>query len=235
MDAPQPPTNAPKRVHFATDAPNPPTDARYPTLQELRQQQLDRVVTNGLVEGALEPPTDATEPEQVCEDLATLVHVLHVHGDRIVHGDKTWLPIRLCGLSFRFQEHRQGGIWCCVQCTGIIIGGKMYKLSLMDAHISIGTWLNHTAKCAKFDRMLDRCSKYMAEVAMLDFEVAFNERICCDHHLVFQFSVSSKGGKVLHALSQRLNQGGIHQLERPPRGMSPPGQVFHLSVYMNRY
>ena len=111
----------------------------------------------------------------------------------------------------------------------------MYKLSLMDAHISIGTWLNHTAKCAKFDRMLDRCSKYMAEVAMLDFEVAFNERICCDHHLVFQFSVSSKGGKVLHALSQRLNQGGIHQLERPPRGMSPPGQVFHLSVYMNRY
>ena len=113
------------------------------------------------------------------------------------------------------------------------LGGKMYELSCMDVHISVGTWLNHTAKCDRFNQMLDRCSKCVAEVDMLDFEIALD--VCCGNHLVFRFCVASHRGKVLHALSQHLNKCSIHQLVQPPRGMSPPGQVFLLSVYGNTF
>ena len=65
----------------------------------------------------------------------------------------------------------------------------------------------------------------------LNFEVAFNEMCCSDDCLIFHLHVASAGGKVLHAMSQLLRQGGLRQKEDPPRSMSPPGQVFHLSLY----
>ena len=65
----------------------------------------------------------------------------------------------------------------------------------------------------------------------LNFEVAFNEMCCSDDCLIFHLHVASAGGKVLHAMSQLLRQGGLRQKEDPPRSMSPPGQVFHLSMY----
>lgn len=153
---------------------------------------------------------------------------------KVFHDTKAWVRIQLYGISCRtsFNAARQQ-MWCCAQVNGMIVDGTKYDLSSMDAHITIGTWINYSDSSVRFNRMLDRCSRSLADVTMLNFEVAFNEGVCCDQHLVFQFCVASEGGNVLHAMSQRLNQGGLHQLEDPPRAMSPPGQVFHLSVYRN--
>ena len=43
--------------------------------------------------------------------------------------------------------------------------------------------------------------------------------------------VHSRGGSTLHRLGQTLNACNLKQKERLGRGMSPPAQVFHLSVY----
>ena len=153
---------------------------------------------------------------------------------KVFHGDKAWVPIHLYGILCRtsFNAARQQ-MWCCVQVNGMVVDGTNYDLSAMDAHITIGTWINYRGTSVRFNRMLGRCIRSLADVTMLNFEVAFNEKACCDQHLVFQFGITSEGGNVLHAMSQRLNRGGLHQLEDPPRAMSPPGQTFHLSVYRN--
>ena len=72
------------------------------------------------------------------------------------------------------------------------------------------------------------------DLTLLNFDVELNEMCCSDRCLVFRFHVASLGGAVLTAMSQALRAGNLEQKEKPPRSMSPPGQVFHLSVYSDR-
>ena len=72
------------------------------------------------------------------------------------------------------------------------------------------------------------------DLTLLNFDVELNEMCCSDRCLIFHFHVASLGGHVLASMSQRLRGGNLRQKENPPRSMSPPGQVFHLSVYSDR-
>ena len=72
------------------------------------------------------------------------------------------------------------------------------------------------------------------DLTLLNFDVELNEMCCSDRCLIFRFHVASLGGAVLTAMSQTLRGGNLEQKEKPPRSMSPPGQVFHLSVYSDR-
>ena len=72
------------------------------------------------------------------------------------------------------------------------------------------------------------------DLTLLNFDVELNEMCCSDRCLIFRFHVASLGGAVLTAMSQTLRGGNLKQKEKPPRSMSPPGQVFHLSVYSDR-
>ena len=72
------------------------------------------------------------------------------------------------------------------------------------------------------------------DLTLLNFHVELNEMCCSDRCLIFRFRVDSTGGQVLASMSQRLRGGNLCQQENPPRSMSPPGQVFHLSVYSDR-
>ena len=72
------------------------------------------------------------------------------------------------------------------------------------------------------------------DLTLLNFHVELNEMCCSDRCLIFRFRVDSTGGQVLASMSQRLRSGNLCQKENPPRSMSPPGQVFHLSVYSDR-
>ena len=72
------------------------------------------------------------------------------------------------------------------------------------------------------------------DLTLLNFDVELNEMCCSDRCLIFRFHVASLGGAVLTAMSQTLRAGNLEQKEKPPRSTSPPGQVFHLSVYSDR-
>ena len=72
------------------------------------------------------------------------------------------------------------------------------------------------------------------DLTLLNFDVELNEMCCSDRCLIFRFHVLSLGGAVLTAMSRTLRGGNLEQKEKPPRSMSPPGQVFHLSVYSDR-
>ena len=65
----------------------------------------------------------------------------------------------------------------------------------------------------------------------LQMEMKQNEEVASETHIVFNFMVSSPGGTTLHGLQQCINCCGLKCNEVPARSMSPPGPIFHLSVY----
>ena len=69
------------------------------------------------------------------------------------------------------------------------------------------------------------------KILILAMEMKQNEEVASETHLVFNFMVSSPGGITLHGLRQCINCCGLKCNEVPARSMSPPGPVFHLSVY----
>ena len=89
--------------------------------------------------------------------------------------------------------------------------------------------LSNTANTIRFKIRLG-----FRDLTLLNFHVELNEMCCSDRCLIFRFRVDSTGGQVLASMSQRLRSGNLRQKEIPPRSMSPPGQVFHLSVYSDR-
>jgi hypothetical protein len=113
----------------------------------------------------------------------------------------------------------------------LVVDGRTYSLSAgLDAHVTIGKW-KKTGDTSSWCHYFTKARNRLANTPMLDM-VMMPNRVCCDDkHLVFTFAVDSHGGSTLHGASQTLNACGLTQSERPARGMSPPGQVFHLSVY----
>ena len=168
----------------------------------------------------------------VVDSLQELLKVLE-DAPKVTRGDCCqWMSVQLTGLSLRDNGHRSAQHhWACVQVTGLRVDGQTYSLSArLDAHITLGSW-NKTGPDSSWCRYFARAQGRLANIPMLDMEMRQNSLICSEKHLIFNFMVHSQGGSTLHSSSQTLNACGLKQSERPARGMSPPGQVFHLSVY----
>lgn len=168
----------------------------------------------------------------VVDSLQELLKVLE-DAPKVTRGDCCeWMPVQLTGLSLRDNAHQSAKHhYACVQVTSLSVDGQTYSLSArLDAHITLGSWKktgDDSSWCCYFTRAKGR----LANIPMLDMEMRPNRLVCDEKHLVFNFMVLSQGGSTLHSSSQTLNACGLKQSERPARGMSPPGQVLHLSVY----
>ena len=108
-------------------------------------------------------------------------------------------------------------------------GGKIAGKAMIQAIRSKFPNLSNTANTIRLKIRLG-----FRDLTLLNFDVELNEMCCSDRCLIFRFHVASLGGAVLTAMSQTLRGGNLEQKEKPPRSMSPPGQVFHLSVYSDR-
>ena len=106
---------------------------------------------------------------------------------------------------------------------------KQFGKAMIQAIRSKFPNLSNTANTIRFKIRLG-----FRDLTLLNFHVELNEMCCSDRCLIFRFRVDSTGGQVLASMSQRLRSGNLRQKENPPRSMSPPGQVFHLSVYSDR-
>ena len=106
---------------------------------------------------------------------------------------------------------------------------KQFGKAMIQAIRSKFPNLSNTANTIRFKIRLG-----FRDLTLLNFHVELNEMCCSDRCLMFRFHVASTGGQVLASMSQRLRSGNLRQKENPPRSMSPPGQVFHLSVYSDR-
>ena len=106
---------------------------------------------------------------------------------------------------------------------------KQFGKAMIQAIRSKFPNLSNTANTIRFKIRLG-----FRDLTLLNFHVELNEMCCSDRCLIFRFRVDSTGGQVLASMSQRLRSGNLRQKEIPPRSMSPPGQVFHLSVYSDR-
>ena len=138
-------TDAPQQVHFTADAPKP------------CQQFCDKWC---------EDICDRC-PDRVLLDPDTLVHVLQVHGEGIVHGNKTWLPIQLCGLSFRFDDHQslKGSTWCCVQCTGIISVARCTSCHVWTCTSALGHgWITQPSAIASIRCLIGAASVWQKSI-----------------------------------------------------------------------
>ena len=163
--------------------------------------------------------------------LAELVRILaeapkNAWGER---GDFFYTPIEFTSLTLR-ESSSTDHKWACVSVGAVTINGKLYNINGPDAHISIGTWLN-TGPDAKWSRQVVRAKAVLARVPKIDFQMVANEEVCDNAHSVFNFAVNSTGGQMLTSLQQILSACRLKSALWQPRGMSPPGPIFHLSVY----
>ena len=151
-------------------------------------------------------------------------------------GDQEWWSFKLTDLAVRdnllhptYINNQQ--YWAAVQVKGMVINGQPICLSdELDAHISLGTWVpHHNLGPAPWLRALERARKLLARKTEIELLVRFNVECCRNTLLLFSLEVHSKGGVALQALQQTLDACGMACLKK--RGMSPPGLVFHLSVY----
>ena len=167
------------------------------------------------------------------DSLSNLLIVLE-NAPTITMVSREWTKAQLTGLSLR-EGFSAKGYWACVQVAGVIIDGQTYRLSeTLDAHISLGTWKNdNSLVLTKWSHYFSRVARRLAQTSLMDMDLTLNARASDDKHLVFSFMVHSRGRTILESSSSTLNHCGGTQSESPPRGMSPPGQVFHLSVYDN--
>ena len=164
--------------------------------------------------------------------LGELVGILK-DADTIAHGEKLWTPIEFTSLALR-ESNTTDKHWACVQVGAVKINGQLYNINGPDAHISIGTWnkaieANPDAD-ARWLRQLRRAQNKLGQRS-LAFEMALNEEICHSAHYVFNFMVHSTGGDVLTSVEQVLSASLLKSNLWQRRGMSPPGPLFHLSVY----
>ena len=151
-------------------------------------------------------------------------------------GDCEWTPVKLTWLSLRdnSQQSKNDRQWACVQVAALIIDNQTYSLSAasLDAHITLGYWQrNQNRNPTSWLRFFNRGRFKLAKVPSLDMELMLKTRASDDTLLVFTFMVHSAGGSTIQCLSQTLDACDFQRLENPARSMSPPGLLFHLSVY----
>ena len=151
---------------------------------------------------------------------------------------EAWYIVELADLSVRDNsaERNRGHTWACVQIGAFIINEKRYVLSpdSLDAHITLDYWNIGTEPL-----LMRRANELLLQKQPgLEMEVKPELERCDTARLRFQFMVSSRGGTTLEALNSSLHDQahniGLRPLCTHRRAMSPPGNVFHLSVYARR-
>lgn len=172
----------------------------------------------------------------MAEEIRSLGELVGILADapKMATGEKLWTPIEFTSLALR-ESNTTHTRWACVQVHAVNINGQLYNIIGPDAHISIGSWnkaieLNPDAD-AQWVRQLSRAKKRLGQLPKLAFQMAPNEEVCDSTHYVFNFMVHSTGGQMLTSLQQILSASGLESGLWQPRGMSPPGPIFHLSVY----
>ena len=176
---------------------------------------------------------DSMAVVSIVDSLPRLLEIL-ADAPKVARGDCfEWIPVQLADLSVRDNAHQSTARhhWACVQVASLTVAGQTYSLSAdLDAHITLGSWMKG-GSASRWRSQFTRATKKLADTPMLDMEMKSNELVCDERLLVFSFMVHSRGGSTLHRLGQTLNACNLKQKERLGRGMSPPAQVFHLSVY----
>ena len=102
----------------------------------------------------------------------------------------------------------------------------------MHAHISLGKWEVNPDAPKLWCSRIARARRRLASANYLDMELMLNPNLeHDDKRVVFTIEVHSIGGHTLNSLKQILGSSGLKCVE--DRCISPPGLVFHVSVYDN--
>ena len=172
---------------------------------------------------------------QTVNNLPELMQILDCQ-PKISRGHLEWKAVKLTGLKldardnkFNAEEH-----WAGIQVHSMEVDGRRYNIgAALDIHISIGRWRKgRTAD--SWDKACGRAIKKLATAREMDMEVVHNEDSRRLDYECFNFMVRSIGGATLHMISQTLRGSGLKPCEDPPRSLSPPGLIFHLSAYQLR-
>ena len=171
----------------------------------------------------------------MAEEIRSLGELVGILEDapKIAWGEQLYTPIEFASLALRESNMTEKN-WACVQVGAVKINGLLYNINGPDAHISIGTWnkpFENPDADAKWAHQLSRAKKRLGKLPQIAFQMAPNEEVCDSAHSVFNFAVNSTGGQMLTSLQQILSASGLKSDLWQPRGMSPPGPIFHLSVY----
>jgi hypothetical protein len=140
-------------------------------------------------------------------------------------GDAKWRTVQLGKLTLggNSPKAHPTRLWVCVRVEELIINGKTYVLSrqCLDAHITLGYCSSNSGPLSTRN-----AEKILAEKGTIWMELMQDSEHSGATRLFFEFMVHSAGGPTLQQLRQTL-------LDKPldARGMSPPGAVFHLSMY----